>query len=153
MSMHPAYAETLKKRILSRIVVEDRGYRTPCWISTRARGGGQRQYTKIGIKRATREYESWYTHRLAYVLWIGPIPKGREIDHRCDQPECCNPRHLAVVGRRENLLRSRNRVSAQRAQDACIHGHRFDEENTYVDRRGRRHCRTCSRRRRREAVR
>lgn len=29
--------------------------------------------------------------------------------------------------------------------DSCPHGHPFDEENTYRDRRGHRHCRACNR--------
>lgn len=136
---------TLRERIRARATVEDRGYRTPCWISDRA-AGGKGGYTKIGVT-INGEQQLWYTHRLAYVLFVGPIPEGLQIDHRCNQTKCCNPDHLEPVTVRENLLRSTNAVADQRAQDECVAGHAFDEANTYVDSLGRRHCRACKRRR------
>lgn len=36
--------------------------------------------------------------------------------------------------------------SFQRSKSECPQGHRYDAENTYTDKTGRRHCRTCGRR-------
>lgn len=41
-------------------------------------------------------------HRIAYALVHGPIPPGKCILHRCDNPPCCNPSHLRVGTIAEN---------------------------------------------------
>jgi hypothetical protein len=39
-------------------------------------------------------YKTWKSHRLAWALTNGPVPKGMFVCHRCDNPRCCNPAHL-----------------------------------------------------------
>lgn len=51
-------------------------------------------------------------HRAAYVLFVGPIPEGHEIDHvlesGCVRRDCVNwVRHLEPVTPRENKRRRR----------------------------------------------
>lgn len=42
-------------------------------------------------------------HRVAWSVVNGrPVPTGMEVDHRCHQPLCVNPRHLQVVTPAQN---------------------------------------------------
>lgn len=80
-------------------------------------------------------------HRWAYLTLTGAIPEGLQLDHLCRRRDCVNPAHLEPVTGKENCRRA--------MKDHCGSGHPYNEENTYIDRKGRRDCKTC----RREAVR
>lgn len=83
-------------------------------------------------------------HRLVYILIKGEIPPGLQLDHLCRVRHCVNPDHLEPVTARTNSLRG-NTIPARRVEQThCIHGHPFDEINTYIVR-GNRTCRACNR--------
>lgn len=56
-----------------------------------------------GYGRYTFEGEQWFTHRLAYSLFVGPIPDRLLVCHHCDNPPCCEPSHLFVGDNPANL--------------------------------------------------
>lgn len=43
-----------------------------------------------------------YMHRLAHEVWVGPIPAGLDVLHRCDRPRCIEPAHLKCGTAAEN---------------------------------------------------
>ena len=46
------------------------------------------------------------SHRYAWSLVYGPIPEGKYILHKCDNPACCNPNHL-YLGTQANNMRDK----------------------------------------------
>jgi hypothetical protein len=66
----------------------DRRGPNECWpwmASTNHRG-----YGVIGAGKGTQHA---FAHRVAWELTNGPIPPGKCVCHRCDNPPCCNPAH------------------------------------------------------------
>jgi hypothetical protein len=63
------------------------------WQASRTGTGYGRFYLRGKIVQA---------HRAAYEQWRGPIPEGWLVHHRCKNPGCVNPYHLAAVTRREH---------------------------------------------------
>lgn len=84
-------------------------------------------------------------HRAAYVAFVGPIPEGLEIDHKCKNTLCVNPAHLEAVTHYENVQRS-----AVAGKSACKYGHPFDDQNTVLKKNGTKRCKKCNARRQRE---
>ena len=53
------------------------------------------------------------THRFAYEVAYGPIPEGMKVCHECDNPRCCNVKHLFLGTQSDNLadMRAKGRLS------------------------------------------
>jgi len=115
-----------------------------CWEwqgSRSSTGYGTMHLGKRNGEHIRGEY-SPLAHRMAYWLWVGPIPDGLTIDHLCKNRACVNPAHLEAVTQSVNASRSDPPATH------CPQGHEYTPENTYTHRK---RCKTCVRARQREA--
>lgn len=122
-----------------------------CWIwlgATNPKGYGQ-----FFWKRGDASHS--YTrpaHIVAYELSLGPVPKGRELDHICQNRRCVNPAHLEPITHKENLMRGDTVCARKKMQTHCVNGHAFSPENTAFEKNGTRRCIECRRARQRRVA-
>lgn len=64
-------------------------------------------------------------HRVAFELWNARTP-GEVVRHSCDNPTCCNPRHLLDGTHTENVA---DRVARGRSARGPTHGRRTRPES------------------------
>lgn len=92
------------------------GWRRPKGYGTIARGGDSSVNGVVG------------THVAAYVVTYGPVPEGSVVRHTCDNPPCCNPRHLRIGSSRDNMRDSIERRRAHFQRTVRDDGGRFTAE-------------------------
>jgi len=108
------------------------------WMGCRFRSG-------YGLLSPGGRAHSVYAHRWAYQHFVGPIPAGLEISHKCGNPSCVNPEHLQAVTHRQNLCETKTSTRINAEKTHCVHGHEYTPENTHRTKKGWRACRDCQR--------
>lgn len=51
-------------------------------------------------------------HRIAYMIYVGDIPEGQWVLHKCDNRLCVNPEHLYLGDAKQNTADMHNRGRA-----------------------------------------
>lgn len=87
--------EAIKYRFFQKVNKTDQ-----CWLWL----GTINQYG-YGMFRKGKDTITTGAHRISYELFIGEIPFGLELDHKCRVRNCVNPKHLEAVTRKENASR------------------------------------------------
>lgn len=82
-----------------------------CWLWTGSKWSNGYGRIMVGKKRRK-------AHRISFLIHNGSLPKDKLVCHTCDNPSCCNPKHLFLGSVADN---SRDSVSKLR--------HAFGERN------------------------
>ena len=127
---------TIEERFWAKVEKTPHG----CWLWTGA-------CTKGGYPVFTEQGRQVYAHRWAYARFVGEIPEGMQIDHRCNVRRCVNYETcLRPLSPRDNILRSEAPAAKNARKARCIRGHILYGKNLYTSSKGR-HCRKCQRER------
>src|ERR1700722_5659018 len=87
---------TLRERVFSRLAADPNGCHP--WTGHCDDDGYGRVQAGTGRPQ--------YVHRVVYLLEVGQIPEGTEIDHLCRNRRCANPEPLEPVTHAETMRRA-----------------------------------------------
>ena len=105
MSKFESPYDDMQDRLLSNSVLDPE---TGCWIWLARKSC--KGYGRISVRVAGMKYpQAMAAHRVSYEAFVGPIPEGLQIDHKCVNSSCIAPNHLEPVTLQENIKRRNER--------------------------------------------
>lgn len=107
LQTHPG--KSLRNRIRLNSIIDPE---TGCWLWQKAKL--PKGYGLIAVRM-----RSYLAHRVSYRVFIGSIPKGAHVLHRCDTPFCVNPSCLFLG---DNAINVADKVKKDRQVKGEDHG-------------------------------
>ena len=131
---------------------------TGCWRWTGSHFSSG--YGNIRVNGKTKS-----VHRTAFEVYHGTIDPLLVVKHSCDVKDCFNPDHInqGTISENTTEAHQRGQITAEHmrkcrdrrleyfaSRTACVHGHPYTTESTYVNKHGHRQCKICDKLRHRE---
>lgn len=88
------YYRPFRERLLAKITMKMEG----CWLWT-----GATHAFGYGVICVRHGKGNMVAHRAMWIEHNGPIPDGLQVLHKCDNPPCCNPDHLFLGTKKDNM--------------------------------------------------
>lgn len=111
-------SHAVKSRFLEKVKKQKNG----CWLWTASviKSVGYGRFGLSGHKHGTE-----YAHRAAWRIFVGDIPEGLYVCHKCDVRACVNPKHLFLGTARDNMhdALKKGRIKIPRASYASDESH------------------------------
>jgi hypothetical protein len=103
-----------------------------CWEFTGFKN--KNGYGKIGISNGKVDS----AHRVMYKIYNGNIPEDMVIMHTCDNPACCNPKHLVLGTQNDNIkdMISKGRFVPRNTPHKLTEEQMNEIRNKYTGKRG-----------------
>ena len=117
----PSVTKTLEERFWSHVA---KGPTNECW-----EWQGTRMANNYGVFTFTRKHTNMLANRVAYYLYYKTFP-NKFVCHKCDNPPCCNPKHLFLGMWADNNADCRSKL---RHAHGTTHGSQTHPESRLIE--------------------